>query len=149
MKRTDYENILAAVMAVWLICLWISSIILPDSSYIFTWPLLFFIVFVFLDELLQDYVKKRKMGPYVSYILRLTAILPSLLLIVPLLYLFYLGTALEFVSLICAFTFLLTLLYLPLIKELLSGKVRRILFVAISLTVLYFAGNMIYFYYFA
>ena len=149
MKRTDYENILAAVMAVWLICLWISSIILPDSSHIFTWPLLFFIVFVFLDELLHDYVKKRNMGPYVSYILRLAAVLPSLLLIVPLLYLFYLGTALEFVSLICAFTFLLTLLYLPLIKEMLSGKVRRILFVAISLTVLYFAGNMIYFYYFA
>jgi len=149
MKRTDYENVLAAVMAVWLIPLWVISIILPDSSYIFTWPFLFFMVFVFSDDLLRDYVKKRNKGPYFSYILRFIAVLPAILLIVPLLYLFYLGTALQFVSLICAFTFLLTLMYLPLIKDMLSGKARRIVFVAIGLTVLYYAGNMIYYYYFA
>ncbi|MBA7627965.1 hypothetical protein ES703_35435 [subsurface metagenome] len=149
MKRTDYENILAAAMTVWLTPLWISSIILPDSSYIFTWPFLFFIVVVFSNELLKDYLKNRNLGPFVSYILRFIAVLPAILLIVPLLYLFYLGTALEFVSVICAFTFLLTLLYLPLIKEMISGKVKRIVFVAIGLTVLYYAGNMIYYYYFA
>jgi hypothetical protein len=148
MKRTDYENILAAAMNVWLIPLWLISILLPESSYIFTWPLLFFIVFMFSDELLQDFAKKKNGKAFVSYILRLAAILLSLLLIIPLLYLFYLGTALKFVSVICAFTFLLTLFYLPLLKGMLSGKVGRILLVAIGLSVLYFAGNMIYYYYF-
>ncbi len=149
MKRTDYENILAAAMNAWLIPLWVSSILLPESSYIFSWPLLLFIVFVFSDELVQDRAKKQNGGPFVSYILRLAAVALSLLLIVPLLYLVYLGTALEFVSVICAFTFLLALMYLPLIQQILSGKVGRILFFAIGLTVLYFAGNMIYYYYFA
>jgi len=148
MKRTDYENILAAAMNVWLIPLWLISILLPESSYIFTWPLLFFIVFMFSDELFHDFAKKRNGKAFVSYILRLAAILLSLLLIIPLLYLFYLGTALKFVSVICAFTFLLTLFYLPLLKGMLSGKVGRILLVAIGLSVLYFAGNMIYYYYF-
>jgi hypothetical protein len=148
-KKTAYENMIAGAAVLWFALLWISSIFLPDFSYVFSWPLLFFLIFIFSEWLLIDKMSQRKKRIIVSLILRLLSIVPAFLLIVPSLYLLYLGTGLDFIHATSASIFLLALFYLPVLKEMLNRKPGKILYYGISLTIFYFAGNMIYYYYFA
>lgn len=111
-KRATIENLTAGALIVWLILLWLSSLLLPGASYLPTWLLLFNLAP--LAYLLL--VKEPEVKSIRFLLLLLLSTVPGLILLAPLIYQTYIGLTLGFIAAITVLMVLLLGLLLPNLK---------------------------------
>jgi hypothetical protein len=107
--RTAIENLMAGALLVWLILLWLASLLLPGASYLPTWLLLFNLAP--LAYLLLAKEPDTKSTRFVT-ILFLCAV-PALVLLVPLIYQTYIGLTSQLAFGVIALLVLLLGLLIP------------------------------------
>jgi hypothetical protein len=108
-KRTSIENLTAGALLVWLILLWLASLLLPGASYLPTWLLLFNLLP--LAYLLL--VKEPDVKSTGFVILLLVCAVPGIVLVVPLIYQTYVGLTLRLAGAVIVLLVLLTGLLTP------------------------------------
>lgn len=111
-KKASIENLTAGGLLVWLIILWLATLLLPGASYLPTWLLLFNLPA--LAYLLLAKVPTEK-SPRFLALLFLGAV-PGLILLVPLIYQTYVGLTLSLIGGVMVLLVLLLGLLLPHLK---------------------------------
>lgn len=107
-----WENLAMGALAVWVVCMLLSSVMLPGVSFLFTWPLLFSLLalgLVFLGkedpEQGSDLVKR--------VLVFSVGAIPALLIVVPMIYLIFVGLTLGMAGYVIVLVVLLTGLLIP------------------------------------
>jgi hypothetical protein len=111
-KRATIENLTAGALLVWLILLWLASLLLPGASYLPAWLLLFNLLP--LAYLLLAKEPDVKSTHFV--VLLLLCAVPGLVLLVPLIFQTYIGVTLRLAGGVIAMMILLIGLLLPHLK---------------------------------
>lgn len=128
-KRTTIENLTAGALLLWLLLLWLASLLLPGASYLPTWLLLFNLPP--LAYLLLAKEPDMKSTP--SLALLFLCAVPGIVLLVPLIYQTYVGLTLRLAGAVIALLILLLGLLLPHLK--LIATPRKWLFPAAMLAI--------------
>lgn len=108
-RRTTIENLIAGALLIWLILLWLVSLLLPGASYLPTWLLLFSLPPLAYLLLAKD----PKVNSTRFTVLLFLCAIPALVLLVPLIHQTYTGLTLRFAAALIALLVLLTGLLVP------------------------------------
>lgn len=110
--RTRIENLTAGALLVWLVLLWLASLLLPGASYLPTWLLLFN-----LAPLAYLIIAKEPDVRSVRFVVLLfLSAVPAIVLLVPLIQQTYIGLTLRFGAALIALLVLLIGLLVPHLK---------------------------------
>ncbi len=111
-KRTTIENLTAGALLLWLILLWLASLLLPGASYLPAWLLLFNLPpLAYLLLAKQPDVKSTQF-----LVLLFLCAVPGMVLLIPLIYQTYVGLTLRLAGGVIAILILLIGLLLPQLK---------------------------------
>ncbi len=111
-RRTTIENLTAGALLLWLVLLWLASLLLPGASYLPTWLLLFNLPpLAYLLLAKEPDVKSTRF-----LVLLFLCAVPGMVLLVPLIYQTYVGLTLRLAGGVIAMLILLIGLLLPHLK---------------------------------
>lgn len=108
----DLENLAIGALTVWLLLMILTSVMLPGASFVFTWPLLFSVVALGVMFLSSEDAAHRPDSVKRVAVLSVGAI-PALLIVVPTIYLIFVGLTLGMVGAVMVFVVLLSGLLIP------------------------------------
>lgn len=108
----DLENLAMGALTVWAVLMILTSVLLPGASFLFTWPLLFSLLA--LGATFFSSAEPGQRPDAVSRVVVLSAgVIPALLIVVPIIYLVFVGLTLGMAGAVMVFVVLLSGLLIP------------------------------------
>jgi Peptidase family M28 len=103
------ENLAMGALAVWVVFMILTSVMMPGASFLFTWPLLFSLIALSV----MFFSKEEKPDSVKRVVVFSAGAIPALLIVVPMIYLIFVGLTLSMAGYVAVLVVLLTGLLIP------------------------------------